>query len=131
MAATALAAGTLAPALAVMRDAMSVSREAVQRNLVANYAVFVLESQQALVMQSWTTGTATGNFSADGYATIKYSAVKTDAPASGGLTNRLMVITVTAYEDKDADSIADADEVKVTLKTKVAKLASYINAPNS
>ena len=60
MAATALVAGTLAPALAVMRDAMAVSREGVRRSLVANYAVQVLESQAALVMQNWTNGTVDG-----------------------------------------------------------------------
>jgi len=130
IAATALTAGTLAPALAVMRDAMAVSREGVQRGLVANYAVSVLENQAALVMQSWTNGTVTGNFSADGYSAIKYSAVKSDAPADGGLTNRLMSIRVTAYQDVDGDSVADAGEVKVTIRTKVARLTSYINAPN-
>jgi len=46
LAATAIVAGTLAPALAVMRDAMAISREAVQRNLVSNYAVQVLEGNQ-------------------------------------------------------------------------------------
>jgi hypothetical protein len=103
----------------------------VRRSLVANYAVQVLENQAALVMQNWTTGTVTGNFSADGYATIKYTAVKSDAPASGGLTNRLMHIQVTAYDDKDGDSVADSNELKVTIRTKVAKLTSYTNAPNS
>jgi hypothetical protein len=131
LAATALVAGTLAPALAVMRDAMAGSREGVQRALVANYAVYVLESQAALVMHNWTAGTTTGNFAADGHATIKYSAVKSDAPADGGLTNRLMHIRVTAYEDKDGDSIADPNEIKITVRTKVARLTSYVNAPNS
>jgi hypothetical protein len=97
---------------------------------VANYAVQVLENQAALVMQNWANGTVTGNFSADGYATIKYSAVKSDAPASGGLTNRLMHIQVTAYDDKDGDSVADSNEVKASIRTKVAKLTSYANAPN-
>jgi hypothetical protein len=130
LAATALVAGTLAPALAVMRDAMAVSREGVQRGLAANYAVYVLENQAALVMQNWTNGTVTGNFSSDGYATIKYTAVKSDDPGNGGLTNRLMHIQVTAYEDKDGDSVADAGEVQVSIRTKVAKLTNYVNAPN-
>ena len=52
LAAVALVAGTLAPAIVVMRDAMAISREAVQRNLVANYAVQVLEGQAASTMQS-------------------------------------------------------------------------------
>jgi hypothetical protein len=130
IAATALTAGTLAPALVVMRDAMAASRAGVRRTLVANYATATLENQAALVMQNWTNGTVTGNFSADGYASIKFSAVKSDAPADGGLTNRLMEITVTAYDDVDGDSVADSAEAKVTIRTKVARLASYLNAPN-
>lgn len=131
IAATALVAGTLAPALAVMRDAMAVSREGARRSLVANYAVQVLESQAALVMQNWANGTATGNFADDGYASIKFTAVKSDAPADGGLINRLMHIQVTAYDDQDGDSVADASEIKASIRTKVAKLTSYVNAPNS
>jgi prepilin-type N-terminal cleavage/methylation domain-containing protein len=130
LAATALVAGTLAPALAVMRDAMAASREGVRRTLVANYGVQVLESQSAIVMQNWANGTVTGNFSADGYATIKYSAVKSDAPANGGLTNRLMHLQVTAYDDANGNSAADAGEISSTIRTKVARLTSYINAPN-
>lgn len=130
LAATAIVAGTLAPALSVMRDAMAVSREAVQRNLVANYAIQILEGQAALAMQNWSNGTVTGNFSADGYSTVKYTATRSDAVASGGLVNRLMHIQVTAYEDKDADSVADANEVKVTIRTKIAKMMTYTNAPN-
>jgi prepilin-type N-terminal cleavage/methylation domain-containing protein len=130
LAATAIVAGTLAPALAVMRDAMAISREAVQRNLVSNYAVQVLEGQAALSMQNWSNGTVTGNFASDGYSTIKYAATRSDAVASGGLVNRLMHIQVTAYEDKDADSVADSNELKVTVRTKIAKMSNYTNAPN-
>jgi prepilin-type N-terminal cleavage/methylation domain-containing protein len=130
LAATAIVAGTLAPALAVMRDAMAISREAVQRNLISNYAVQVLEGQAALAMQNWANGTVSGNFASDGYTTIKYTAVRSDAVASGGLVNRLMHIQVTAYEDKDADSVADSNELKVSVRTKVAKMTNYTNAPN-
>jgi prepilin-type N-terminal cleavage/methylation domain-containing protein len=130
LAATAIVAGTLAPALAVMRDAMAISREAVQRNLISNYAVQVLEGQAALAMQNWSNGTVSGNFASDGYSTIKYTAVRSDAVASGGLVNRLMHIQVTAYEDKDADSVADSNELKVSVRTKVAKMTNYTNAPN-
>ncbi len=130
LAATALVAGTLAPALAVMRDAMAMSREGARRSLVANYAVQALESQAALAMQAWTIGTTTGSFTADGHPTIKYTALQSDAPASGGLTNRLMHIQVTAFDDADGDSLADASELKASIRTKVARLASYVNAPN-
>jgi hypothetical protein len=131
IAATALTAGTLAPALAVMRDAMAVSREGVKRSLLANYAAKVLEEQSALVMQNWTSATSSGNFSSDGNSTLKWIAVKSDAPASGGLTNRLMHIQVTTYEDVNGNSTADSTELKVYFRTKVAKLLSYESEPNS
>jgi prepilin-type N-terminal cleavage/methylation domain-containing protein len=131
IAATALTAGTLAPALAVMRDAMAVSREGAKRNLLANYAVKVLEEQSAIVMQNWTNATSSGNFSSDGNNTLKWIAVKSDAPASGGLTNRLMHIQVTTYEDANGNSAADSTELKVNFRTKVAKLLSYESEPNS
>jgi len=130
IAATALMAGTLAPALVVMRDAMAVSREGVKRHLLANYAVKVLEEQSALVMQNWTNATSSGNFSSDGNSTLKWIAVKSDAPASGGLTNRLMHIQVTTYEDTNGNSAADSTELKVNFRTKVAKLLTYQNEPN-
>ncbi len=130
IAATALTAGTLAPALVVMRDAMAASRAGVRRMLVANYAAATLENQAALVMQNWARETVTGNFASDGYASIRYLAVKSDAPADGGIANRLMHITVTAYDDVDGDAVPDSNEAKVTIRTKVAKLASYVNAPN-
>jgi len=129
IAATALMAGTLAPALVVMRDAMAVSREGVKRHLLANYAVKVLEEQSALVMQNWTNATSSGNFSSDGNSTLKWIAVKSDAPASGGLTNRLMHIQVTTYEDTNGNSAADSTELKVNFRTKVAKLLTYQNEP--
>jgi hypothetical protein len=131
IAATALTAGTLAPALAVMRDAMAVSREGVKRSLLANYAVKVLEEQSALVMQNWANATSSGNFAADGNNSLKWIAVKSDAPANGGLTNRLMHIQVTTYEDVNGNSAADASELKVNFRTKVAKLISYENEPNA
>ncbi len=130
MLATALVAGTLAPALAVMRNAMTASREANCRNLLANYAVATLENLQVATMQSWTTGTTTGNFATDGNASVRYSATRSDAPASGGLTNRLMHIQVTVYDDANGNLALDANEIAVRFRTKVSKLATYQNVAN-
>jgi hypothetical protein len=130
IAATALMAGTLAPALAVMRDAMALSREGVKRSLLANYAVQVLEEQAAMAMRNWTSATAAGNFAADGNSSLKYITVRSDAPASGGLTNRLMHIQVTTFEDTNANAAVDSGELKVQFRTKVAKLANYESASN-
>ena len=130
IAATALVAGTLAPALAVMRNAMASSRELSQRNLLANYAVRSLEVASGTTMQAWTTGTTAGDFAADGYSTIRYSITRSDAPANGGVTNRLMHVQVTTYADANGNAALDANEIAVRLRTKVAKLLTYANEPN-
>jgi type II secretory pathway pseudopilin PulG len=130
IAATALVAGTLAPALAVMRDAMAVSRESARRNLLANYAVQVLEHNSGGTMQSWTTGTATGNFASDGHSAIRYVLTRSDDPADGGIDERLMHVLVTVFDDVNGNASRDANEIAVRFRTKVAKLLTYQNEPN-
>lgn len=130
IAATALVAGTLAPALAVMRDAMAASRESARRNLLANYAVQVLEHNSGGTMQSWTTGTTTGNCAADGHAAIRYTLTRSDDPADGGIDDRLMHVQVTVFDDVNGNASRDANEIAVRFRTKVAKLLTYQNEPN-
>jgi hypothetical protein len=124
MAAT-LVAATLVPTMAVMRDAMSKSRELSRRNLLSNYAVSVLEAQSAIAMTDWISTTATGSFTADGHPSIRYSAVRSDAPANGGISSELMHIQVTVFDDSDGDTTADANELSVLYRTKIANLQSY------
>lgn len=130
VAATALVAGTLAPALVVMRDAMTVSRETTRRQLLANYAVQGLENCAALTMQNWTNGTATSSAAADGHPAIRTQVTKSDSPGNGGLVGRLMHLQLVVYDDADNDSILDANELNVRVRTKIAKLTTYENEAN-
>jgi hypothetical protein len=123
--ASTLVAGTLVPTISVMRDAMAKSRDLNRRNLLANYAVSVLEAQTAVIMTNWTSSTVTGNFTADGHASVRYSAVRSDAPANGGLSDQLMHIQVTVFDDTDGDTTLDSNELSVLFRTKVARLQSY------
>jgi type II secretory pathway pseudopilin PulG len=130
IAATALMAGTLAPALAVMRDAMAVSREASRRQLLAVYAVQALEYYAAVTMQNWTNGTIDTSAAADGHPNIRGQITKSDAVVDGGSPSRLMHIQVVAYDDADGDAVRDANELTVRVRTKIAKLTTYENEPN-
>lgn len=123
--ATALVAAFLVPALAVIRDSMIASSDQNERNLLANYAVSVLESQCAQRMMNWTSSTVTGNFAADGHSNIHYQAVASDAVAQGGIVGKLMHVQVTVFDDTDADGVADANEMQVHFRTKLAQLESY------
>jgi hypothetical protein len=128
--ATALVAGTLAPALAVMRNAMATSRETTKRLLLANYAVEILEYAQGISMQSWFVTTTSGNMASDGYSSIRYTITWSDAPASGGITGKLMHVQVVVYDDANGNSALDSSEPVVRFRTKVAKLATYTSLAN-
>jgi hypothetical protein len=130
IAATALVAGTLAPALAVMRDAMAASREASRRNLLTTYAVQQVEYAAGLTMQNWATGTDAGDFSAEGRPTIHYVVTRSDDPANGGVTGKLMHVQATTFDDENGNAALDAGEESVRFRTKVAKLLTYQNEPN-
>ncbi len=130
MAATALVASTLVPALSLIRDAMAQSREMNRRNLLANYAVRILEEQTALAATNWTNATVTGDFSSDGYTSLRYTATKSDAVVDGGLVDRLMHIRVTVYDDADGNSSVGTNELQINFRTKVAKLVTYENEAN-
>jgi hypothetical protein len=125
--ATALLAGTLAPALAVMRDAMALSREITVRSLLSNYAVQKLDEHSALGIGSWTNGSDANTFSADGHPEIAFSVTRSDNPVSGGITGSLMHVQVTVFEDLDNDLSPDAGEIQIRMRTKIAKLETYEN----
>ena len=125
VAASALIAVALVPALAILRDGMALSRDVDNRQLLLTYGVSKLEDQQALTAQSWTNGTDNGDFSSDGHASVRFIAVRSDAVVDGGLPDRLMNITVTTYWDADNDDTLDATELQILMTTKLGKFATY------
>ena len=125
--ATTLLAGTLVPALAVVRDAMAISRETATRSLLANYAVQKLEENASEAIDSWNETTVTEDFTAEGRADIVCTATTSDDPSDGGIADQLMAIEVTVFEDLDSDQALDSGEISVAMRTKVAKLNSYEN----
>lgn len=127
LAAAALVTGTVVPALAVIRDSMAASRDLHRRQLLANYAVHILEDQTAYVSTNWANATVNGSFSADGHTNIRYTLTKSDDPSDGGIVSQLMNLAVTVYDDANANSTLDAGEIQESYRTKVAKLNSYEN----
>ncbi|MEM6331571.1 MAG: hypothetical protein AAF790_15170 [Planctomycetota bacterium] len=123
--AVALVSGTLAPALALIRDGLALSEQTDQKSLLANYAVSKIEEHLALVAASWASGTATGDFAADGHSGIRFIVTRSDAVSDGGIVGELMHIGVTTYIDDDGDDALDADEPRCDFRTKIGKFASY------
>jgi hypothetical protein len=123
--ASAICATALVPALALMRDGMTLANTIDTQHMLLTYAVSKMEQQLAVIGASWTEGTTTGDFASDGHANIRFSVTTSDAPASGGIDNRLMNVSVTTYSDDDNDDTMDAAEARITVTTKIGKLQSY------
>jgi len=129
--ASTICASCLVPALAVLRDGIALGDIIDTRHLLLTYGVSKMEEQLAIVGATWATGTANGNFASDNQPKIRFSVTRSDAPASGGITNQLMVVTVTTYSDDNANAALDSGEMRSTFSTKVAKCVSYATKAGS
>lgn len=125
MLASAICATALVPALALLRDGLAIADTIDTRHQILLCGVSKMEEQLAVVAATWSTGNIAGDFSTDGYAGIRFSATRSDSAGNGGITGRLMNVSVTAYSDENGNSVMDSSEMRTTLTTKVSKLASY------
>ncbi len=120
-----LLAGTLAPALTLMRRGLEYGRDIDRRNAMTTLGTSTLEQYAARTMAVWTTGTLSGTYATEGYADLRYTLTRSDAAASGGIANRLMALQLTAWHDANNNSVRDANESYVILATKVSKVRGY------
>jgi hypothetical protein len=127
VAATALLMITLVPALRIMRDTLAKSRETETLGILTTLCVDKLEHYLALTGADWQETSASGNFASLGYAAYRYRIERSDELSDGGIPNRLMAFTATAFDDQNASSTWDAGEPSVSLSTKLARLGSYRN----
>jgi hypothetical protein len=121
----------LVPALALLRDGVTLADRVDTRHLLLLYGVSKMEEQLATVAAGWAEGTFTGNFAADGHANIRYIVTQSDEVASGGIVDRLMNVEVTTYRDADGDAALDANEMRNIMRTKIGRFTSYANLAGS
>lgn len=129
VAATTVLAIALVPALRIMRDALEVGEEIEYATAMSTLCVSQLEQSLAKTAATWNTSTESGNYAALGYSRLKYTVTKSDAPADGGLTNQLLAVTATVWDDLNDDGLLDAGEQRVQFSSKLAKLAVYNTDP--
>ena len=120
-----LVAGTLVPALRLMRQALEQSRAIEQRNLIVSLAMSKLEERLAITSHNWSTGTVSGDFSSQGYSDLRYTVTHSDAATAGGLPNRLMALECTVWQDANGNAQRDSGESYVVFASKISKLAGY------
>jgi hypothetical protein len=115
----------LVPSLALMRDGMANASKIDTRHRLLIHGVSKLEEQLAIVAASWTAGTTSGDFATDGAASIRFTATRSDSAGNGGITNRLMSVSVTVFSDDNGNATLDTGELSSTFTTKVSKLVNY------
>lgn len=129
--ASALCASALVPALAVLRDGLTLARNIDTRHQLLLYGVSTMEDQlaalaaEATAGTTWTEGTTNGNFAADGHADIRYIATRSDDPgnADGFPSDELMYVTVTTYRDENGNGSLETGEPSATFTTKIAAVS--------
>lgn len=131
IAATALLSITLVPALRLLRDSFEQGERIETIAAMTTLCVSKLEEHLNLAGAAWAAGTTAGDFSAEGRADLRYVAVRSDDAAAGGITDRLMAVTVTVWQDLDGDGSKDSGEPFVDLASKVAKMVRYPSASGS
>jgi hypothetical protein len=125
VAATTVLAIALVPALRLIGDALAVEEEIEYAAAMSTLCANQLEQSLAKTAAAWNTTAESGDYSSLGYSRLKYTVSKSDAPANGGLTNQLIAITATVWDDADNDSMLDTSEKRVQFSSKLAKLAVY------
>ncbi|HEY3395052.1 MAG TPA: hypothetical protein VGK58_20275 [Lacipirellulaceae bacterium] len=125
--ASGICATALVPALALLRDGVTLADRVDARHLLLLYGVSKMEEHLAIVAAGWTEGTFTGNFATEGHANVRYIVVQSDEVASGGIVDRLMNVEVTTYRDEDGDAALDAGEMRNIMRTKIGRFTSYEN----
>jgi len=120
-------AGTLVPALRLMRRTLEYSRDIETRNAMVMYCTSKLDEHLVLASATWAAGPVAGNFAAQGSPELRYTVTRSDATTAGGIPDRLMAITVTVWHDANGNGSRDGNESAVALASKAAKLVGYQN----
>ena len=123
--ATTILAVALVPALRLMRDSVRVVGELGTSNLLATLCVSKLEEHLQKTAANWSTVSVSGDYAAEGYAGLRFTVVRSDAAADGGIPGSLMSIVVTSWEDRTANGTPDTGEPRVAFAGKLARLVTY------
>ena len=111
--------------MSLMRQSLELSHETEKRNMLVTLAVSKMEEHLATTSRNFVEADVTGDFNADGYSDCRFRVVKSSQTSDGGIPDQLMAITVTVWCDFDGDQSADAGELVVTLRSKLAKITAW------
>jgi len=113
------------PAMNFMTSAIHAGQELETWNHMNLLAMSKLEEQLSIAAADFAEGSESGTFSDPGLAGIRYAATRSTATANGGIADRLMVVSVTVWDDENGNSAADSGEAQVSYATKLASMTLY------
>jgi len=122
-----LLALAIIPAMNFMRTSLRTSYELERWNQLNIVAIAQLEEQVALAADDFTDADGYGTASEPGFMGIRYYYQSSTSTGSGGFSDRLMAVTVLAWDDENGNGGIDAEEPQALMGTKVAKMAVYQN----
>jgi len=131
IAATTVIGIALVPSLRIMGDSVRIGRETEMANLMATLSASKLEEYLVLTAVAWETGivwnttTVSDNFGIAEYPQVRFTVVRTDATAAGGIPGSLLCITSTVWEDENDNLNWDAGEPRVIYGSKLASSVAY------
>ena len=125
IAATIVISIALVPALRLTRARIANTEDLERAETRLALCTSKLEEELAYTAANWELNSHRGNFASDGQAGVWFQVSKSDAISAGGRPGELATIDVTVWHDQDADATLDADEQRVRLATKIAKLVAY------
>jgi prepilin-type N-terminal cleavage/methylation domain-containing protein len=128
VAALVILALTLVPALRLMRDGLTWSRNNETQAVLATFCVSKMEEYINLSAATWAMTSASGSFTAEGYPLVKFQVTRSDSSGSGGIPGQLMAITVTAWDDTNNNGSINTGEASVVMATKLARMGLYESA---
>ena len=110
----------IVPSTVFMRDAIRFTARMENRAIMHSLCFNAIEVQCAQVSETFKTAKLQGDFSTQGYPNFAFQTIASSSKKDGGIPNLLMVIKSSVWEDLDKDRRLDADELAVTLETKIA-----------
>jgi prepilin-type N-terminal cleavage/methylation domain-containing protein len=127
VAAIAITGAVLVTTLTLTREGMELCRKADLADVMTLLATSRMEQESARAAVDFLTLDESGTFAAEGYPLVRWHAVHSDQSADGGITDRLMAISLTVWDDADNNGSLDATEPSTSFHTKVANMSDYQN----
>jgi hypothetical protein len=111
-----------------MKRGLELARDVETVQLTTTLCVSKMEEHLAYAGHGFTTGNFSGNFATDGYASMRFTASRSDTVLAGGIPDRLMAVTVTVWQDDNGNGVLNSGEISTSFSTKVARMGIYQTA---